>query len=71
MWGRGGWGELEANDITAGQRKRGERQSLRRVGHLALGARARPAPAGTPVLPETMQRSPLEKASVFSQLFFR
>lgn len=24
VWGSGGWGELEANDITAGQRKRGE-----------------------------------------------
>ena len=27
MCGRGGWGELEASDITAGQRKRGERQA--------------------------------------------
>lgn len=71
MWGKCGWGELEANDITAGQRKRGERQAPRRVGPLALGARARPAPPGTPVPPETMQRSPLEKASIFSKLFFR
>lgn len=71
MWGRGGWGELEVNDITAGQRKRGERQAPRRRGSVAVGLAARPSPAGTPTPTGTMQRSPLEKASVISKLFFR
>lgn len=40
MWGVGWWGELEANDITAGQRKRGERPAATRLGRLALRAPA-------------------------------
>ncbi|KAM9216934.1 cystic fibrosis transmembrane conductance regulator [Dugong dugon] len=71
VWNKGGWGELEANDITPGQRKRGEHPALRGVGRVwSSGARAQPSSAGTLAPRKTMQRSPLERASVISKLFF-
>nr|XP_023400429.1 cystic fibrosis transmembrane conductance regulator [Loxodonta africana] len=71
VWSRGGSGELEANDITAGQRKRGERPALRRVGRVwPLRATAQSSSSGTLAPRRTMQKSPLERASVISKLFF-
>lgn len=54
---------------SASQRKRGERQAPREVGHLALGARAQPALAGYPV-PQRPCRSRLWKRPASSPNFF-
>lgn len=65
--GGGSWKQVTSQQV----REKGASGRQRRVGLLALGALVRPAPAGISVPPETMQRSPLEKASVVSKLFFR
>lgn len=65
---RGG-GELEANDITAGPRKRGERQATRSLGRCALGARAQ-LPWQGPRRPQRPCRGRLWKRPASSPNFF-
>lgn len=71
MWDPVGWGELEANDITAGPRKREEPK--RSIVSWIYRGRVQPLLVGTQTSVhhgDIMQKSPLEKASFISKLFF-